>query len=145
MQVDFYQLSRDPVERVLPQIARRILDNGDRLLVVVPDPDQRARVSEALWHAIPASFLAHGEAGEAHAASQPILLGDDCTATNAATHVAICDGQWRSEALGFARAFHFFDDSVIDRARDAWRLLSRTPDVEPRFWRQDGGRWAQVA
>jgi len=34
MQVDFYQLSRDPVEQVLPAIAGRILAMGARLMVV---------------------------------------------------------------------------------------------------------------
>ena len=32
MQVDFYQLSRDPVDQVLPAIAARILGLGARLL-----------------------------------------------------------------------------------------------------------------
>ena len=33
MQVDFYQLTRDPAEKVLPPIAQRVLDGGGRLLV----------------------------------------------------------------------------------------------------------------
>ena len=35
--VDFYRLTRDPVERVLPAIATRILDGGSRLLDL-PEP-----------------------------------------------------------------------------------------------------------
>ncbi|MEE2741983.1 MAG: DNA polymerase III subunit chi, partial [Pseudomonadota bacterium] len=40
MQVDFYQLSRDPVEQVLPAIAGRILAMGARLLVVAGEGDR---------------------------------------------------------------------------------------------------------
>ncbi|HSM53660.1 MAG TPA: DNA polymerase III subunit chi, partial [Erythrobacter sp.] len=38
--VDFYQLSRDPVERVAAMLARKVLQEGQRLLVVSGDPGQ---------------------------------------------------------------------------------------------------------
>ena len=46
--VDFYRLIRDPVERMLPAIATRILGNGDRLLVVAASAMQRQAIDEAL-------------------------------------------------------------------------------------------------
>src|SRR3546814_15799195 len=46
--VDFYRLTRDPVERVLPALATRILANGDRLLVVAASALQRQTIDEAL-------------------------------------------------------------------------------------------------
>ena len=42
--VDFYRLTRDPVERVLPALAARILANGDRLLVVAAPAMQRQAI-----------------------------------------------------------------------------------------------------
>ncbi|MET0249372.1 MAG: DNA polymerase III subunit chi [Sphingobium sp.] len=143
MQVDFYQLSRDPVEQVLPAIAERVLGLGERLLVVTADDAQRARISDGLWAGSPDSFLAHGSAEEARAAVQPILLAQDCMATNGARHVALADGQWRDEALGFDRAFYFFDAQTIDGARASWRTLAKREGVTPRFWRQEGRKWVQ--
>lgn len=143
MQVDFYQLSRDPVDKVLPAIAARILSTGDRLLVVA---DTRARldaISLGLWSAAPDSFLANGVAGEGREAVQPILLTDSCEAMNGARHIALADGQWREEALGFDRAFYFFDADTIDGARQSWRDLSHREGVTPRFWRQEGRKWVQ--
>jgi DNA polymerase-3 subunit chi len=61
--VDFYRLTRDPVERVLPAIATRILGAGDRLLIVAALAMQRQAIDEALWTLTPASFLPHGAAG----------------------------------------------------------------------------------
>jgi DNA polymerase-3 subunit chi len=142
MRVDFYQLSRQPVEQVLPVIAGRLLDGGERLLVV-GDDDRLSRLSEALWTAAPASFLAHARAGEGDDAVQPILLSADCAAGNGAANIAIADGLWREEALGFARAFYFFDADTIDGARAAWRLVSRHEGAEPHFWRQEGRRWIE--
>lgn len=145
MQVDFYQLSRDPVEGVLPAIAGRVLALGERLLVVSGDPDRLGRISEGLWAGPPESFLAHGRSGEGQENVQPILLAAECRAANGARHVAIADGIWRDEALGFERAFHFFDADTIEAARASWRYLAKREGVEPRFWRQDGRKWVQVA
>ncbi|MBH1991750.1 MAG: DNA polymerase III subunit chi [Sphingomonadaceae bacterium] len=143
MQVDFYQLSRDPVDQVLPAIAARILGLGARLLVVAGEPERLDRISAGLWAGPPDSFLAHGRAGDGGEAHQPILLGATCEALNGARHVALADGLWRDEALGFERAFYFFDADTVDGARTSWRALAKQDGVEPRFWRQDGRKWVQ--
>lgn len=143
MQVDFYQLSRDPVDQVLSAIAARILDMGGRLLVVAGESDRLNRISAGLWAGPPESFLAHGKMGAGQEAVQPILLAHDCTAANGARHLAIADGIWRDAALDFDRAFYFFDMDTIDGARASWRALRGREGVEPRFWRQDGRKWVQ--
>ena len=143
MQVDFYQLSRDPAEAVIPAIARRIVDSGERLLVVSSLPDQLGRISARLWDAGPESYLAHDRADASTPHVQPILLSDACEPVNGAQHVTLADGIWRDEALRYERVFYLFDDMMIDGARVAWRELSRRDGVAPRFWRQEGGRWRQ--
>ncbi|CAN5138354.1 hypothetical protein BH10PSE12_BH10PSE12_31790 [soil metagenome] len=146
MQVDFYQLSRDPVDKVLPAIAQRVLDSGQRLLVVAAQRDRLDAIGEGLWTVQPASFLAHGHADGDNPGSQPILLASeigeaDSPARNGARYVALADGEWRDAALVFDRVFYFFDAMTIDGARQSWRALSGRDDVEPRFWRQDGRKW----
>ena len=141
MQVDFYQLGRDPLPQVVCSIATRVLAGGGRLLIVTGDEAQAAALDQQLWTVSPDSFLPHGRAG----ADQPVLIAPDCGAANGARHVALVDGRWRDEATGFDRAFHFFDDGSIEAARAAWRSLNAREDVEPRYWRQDDGRWVKVA
>ncbi len=143
MQVDFYQLSRDPVEEALPGIARRVLESGARLLVVSDDPVQIERISRGLWAAGPETYLAHDRADAPMAQVQPILLSAACEPLNGARMIALADGQWREAALDFERAFYFFDDATIDGARASWRTLSKADGVEPRFWKQEGGKWRQ--
>ncbi|ALR20272.1 MULTISPECIES: DNA polymerase III subunit chi [Sphingobium] len=145
MQVDFYQLSRDPVDQVLPAIAARVLGLGERLLVVAAEPERLDRISAGLWGGPPDSFLAHGRAGDGQEDMQPILLSQTCAAGNGARHVALADGRWRDEALMFERAFHFFDADTIESARESWRALAKREGVEPRFWRQEGRKWVRVA
>jgi DNA polymerase-3 subunit chi len=144
--VDFYRLTRDPVERVLPVIATRVLGNGDRLLVVAASAMQRQAIDGALWTLQPTGFLPHGHAGSPDEAIEPILLAGaiDAGVPNGASHVALADGEWREEALGFARAFLLFDDGRIDDARAIWRALAAREDVDNRFWKQDDrGRWSE--
>jgi DNA polymerase-3 subunit chi len=143
VQVDFYQLTRDPAEKVLPPIAQRVLDGGGRLLLVSGDVAQLAAISGALWNAKPDSFLAHGTAGEADDSIQPILLSSETEAANTAKLVALADGVWRHEALQFDRVFYLFPPSHTDNARAAWRGLGEKPDIERRYWKQDGGKWVQ--
>lgn len=143
MQVDFYQLTRDPVEQALPGIARRVLENGGRLLVVSDDAAQLERISRGLWDAGPDTYLAHDRAEAPMPEVQPILLAGQCEAANGARMIVLADGLWRDEALQFERVFYFFDDAAIDGARASWRTLSKADGVTPRFWKQDGGKWRQ--
>lgn len=145
MKVDFYQLSRDPAESVVPLLAQNTLKAGERLLVVSADDAQIARISEALWQR-PASFLAHGLAGGPHPERQPILLADRPEPANDARYIALADGQWRDEAEQFERVFLLFDSATIDDARGIWRKLDGRDELERRYWRQeDDGAWVQAA
>jgi DNA polymerase III subunit chi len=143
VQVDFYQLTRDPAEKILPAIAQRVLDGGGRLLIVSEDVAQLDIISAALWNSKADTFLANAKAGEADDAAQPILLSNAAEAGNGATFVAIVDGEWRDEAVGFDRTFYLFPPSHTDNARAAWRSLGDTEGVERRYWKQDGARWIQ--
>lgn len=143
MQVDFYQLTRDPAEQVLPAIAQKILGDGGRLLVVSSDDAQLTRISKALWEFKPDSFLAHGKATDGHESVQPVLLSHSADAANGARMIALVDGTWRDGALGFDRAFYLFAPDATDNARAAWRALADKADVERRYWKQDGGKWRQ--
>lgn len=145
MQVDFYQLSSTPIERVLPRIAERVLESGGRLLVVTGDESQAAALDRALWTYAPESFLPHARVGAGGEAIQPVLIANTCEAANGARNIALVDGMWRDEALAFDRAFHFFDDATLGAARAAWRALKGRDGVQPRYWRQEDGRWRNVA
>jgi len=143
MRVDFYQLSRDPAETVIPLLAANTLKAGERLLVVSGDDAQLAAVSKALWSHAPESFLAHGASGSPHDLRQPVLLSDRPEAANGARFLALADGAWRSEAESFDRVFLLFGEAALDGARACWRMLGEREDAERRFWKQDGGKWRE--
>jgi DNA polymerase-3 subunit chi len=144
VQVDFYHLTFAPVERVLPRIAERVLQEGGRLLIVSADDVLAQRLDEHLWNYRPDSFLPHGRAGKSGEVAQPVLIAEDCGAPNGARNIALADGVWRDEALSFDRSFLFFGEDRIAEARIAWRNLSKREGMECRFWKQDeAGKWSR--
>lgn len=140
MIVDFYHLTATPLERVLPSICEKVLAGGERLLVVAGEP-LLGRLDEQLWSYRKDAFLPHGRE---RAESQPVLLSEAPVAANGAANIALADGRWREEALGYARAFYFFDSAALDEARAAWRALKGREGVESRYWKQEeSGKWVQ--
>jgi DNA polymerase III subunit chi len=143
VQVDFYQLTRDPAHVVLPAIASKVLEEGRRLLIVSADMGQLKSISSSLWGWKAESFLAHDRADKDGAAVQPILLSQEPVAANEARLIALADGAWRDQALEFDRAFYLFPPQNTDEARAAWKALGAKEGVERRYWKQDGGKWRQ--
>jgi DNA polymerase III subunit chi len=145
VQVDFYHLTRQPLEHVLPRLAERVVAGGGRLLIVSADAAQRLAIDRLLWEYAPDSFLPHAQAGAGDDAAQPVLIADAPVAGNGARNILIADSTWRDEALGFERAFHLFDESSIAEARAAWKGLATADNVERRYWKQGERGWEQAA
>ena len=142
MRVDFYQLSRDPVERVVAMLARKVVNMGQRLLVVSEDPGQRAVMSTELWRVGPEEFLANGEASAPAAERQPVLFADVVDRTNGAGILLLADGKWRAEALQFDRVLLLFSADQTEAARALWRELDGEEGVTREIHKQDErGRW----
>jgi len=145
MQLDFWQLSRDPLEKVVVLIAERTLNAGEHLLVVAEDAAQREAIGRALWEAKPDAFLANGEADAPHAARQPILLSAAIQPLNGARYAVLADGAWRDGAESFARTFLLFGDAGVEAARATWRRFDGREEVERQYYAQEDGRWARKA
>ncbi len=142
--VDFYQLSRDPVDVTVARLARKVIQAGERLLIVASDPQQREALSRILWEQGGASFLANGMADRDHAERQPILLSDRCEAANGARMAIIADGAWREEATAFDRVMLLFEPEGRDAAADLWRRFAAQDTVDNRIFKQsEQGGWRE--
>ena len=142
MRVDFYQLSRDGVEQVVPLLARKVLESGSRLAVVHGDADARSALSEALWNA-EGTFLANGEAGAAHAEHQPVLLCADGSRANDASMAIVADGEWRDMA-GYDRVMLLFGQEQTDAARALWKEIGGTDGCDLHIFKQGpDGNWRE--
>lgn len=146
MRVDFYQLSRDPVDVTVAKLARKVMLSGERLLVVSNDAAQREALSRVLWAQDGAAFLAHGMAGTHDDARQPILISDSIAAPNKAGMAIIADGQWREEAAGFGRVLLLFDAAARNGAAELWHRFAADDAIDNRIFKQDeSGGWREGA
>lgn len=146
--VDFYHLTRDPAPVVVARLAGKVIAGGGGLAVIAADAPARKAIDDALWSAVPDSFLPHApaDAPASEMAGDPIaiLAGLDAGVPDGLTTAALADGEWRDAALAFARTLFLFDGQRIDDARAAWRQLGNRADVDRHYWRQDGqGRWTE--
>ena len=141
MRVDFYQLSKDPVDVTVAKLARKVMQAGERLVVVAADEGLREHISKTLWEQGGGSFLAHGPANGPHAARQPILIAESCAAPNEARMAILADGRWREEASAFDRSMLLFDADATEAARGLWRELAARDEIDNRIFKQtpEGG------
>jgi len=145
VRVDFYQLGNAALEGIIASIANKLMDEGQRLLIVAADEGQLTRLDRQLWDQGAASFLPHGLAGGSEDAAQPVLLSTGTDAPNLARNLLIADGEWRDAALGYERAFYLFDAATLEGARLAWKLLAGRDGVERNYWANEDGSWARKA
>jgi DNA polymerase III subunit chi len=143
VQVDFYQLAGSPAEQVIATLSEKVLARGERLVVVASDEAFLTRLDRMLWDDGATSFLPHGLAGSSEDARQPVLLSTSPDAPNLARNMLIADGEWREAALTYDRSFYLFDNSTLEGARLAWKLLAGREGVERRYWAQEGGKWVK--
>jgi DNA polymerase-3 subunit chi len=141
VQVDFYQLAGMPPEPVIASLSEKVLETGERLLIVAEDDTYLARLDRVLWDQGGASFLPHGVTGGSDDARQPVLLSTSADAPNQARNLLIADGTWREAALTYDRSFYLFDGDALEGARLAWKLLAGREGVERRYWAHEGGKW----
>ena len=128
---------------MLPQICEKVLAGGERLLVVA-EGELLGQLDAQLWTYARDAFLPHGRSDKPDPEAQPVLLSPEPVPLNGAANVALADGRWRDEALGFARTFYMFDAAHLDEARASWRTLKSNDEAELRYWKQDErGKWVQ--
>ena len=133
MIVKFYHLTVSP-GAVLPPSARA----SARATNSYPCPDAQPPAPSRISGPSPRTAPPPG----ANRCCKPTAL-HPARALNGATNIALADGEWREEALGFERAYYFFDSSGLDPARALWRTLKENPEVKARYWKQVDGRWIE--
>ena len=149
VEVLFYHLQRDPLERVLPALLEKSLSRDWRCLVRVGNRERAEVLDGVLWTFRDDSFLPHALSGSSIDARQPILLTDDRSANpNGADVCFVVDGTDLGEIDGYQRVVYMFDgadQSAVQAARDVWRQ-TKGQGHNVTYWQQgDDGRWAQKA
>ena len=143
--VYFYHLTRSPLEATLPVLLGKARQAGWRVAVRGVDQARMAWLDEKLWLGPEDGFLAHGAAGGAHDADQPILLTCTAQAANGPACVMCVDGAdvGADEVAALERVCILFDGNdaqAVQQARDQWKALTDA-GCSAQYWSQESGRW----
>ena len=123
MDVYFYHLEHQTLERVLPSLLEKTLARGWRAVVQAGSEDRLAAIDMALWTYADDSFLAHGTARTGHASLQPIYLTLGSENPNGAGVRFLVDGAEAQEFAGAERFVYVFDGhdaEALSSARGQW-------------------------
>lgn len=149
-EVRFYQLGRRPLEEALGLMLERVLDRGQRALVLAGSEERVEALADRLWTWRERSFLPHGTAKDGHAERQPVLLATEAENANGAQVLFLIDGvalePERIGAFGLtAVLFDGSDPETLARARRQWQGLKAAGQALT-YWEEDAsGRWIKRA
>jgi DNA polymerase-3 subunit chi len=147
-EIMFYQLQRQPLERVLPTLIGKSLERGWRVIVQAASEERVEALDAQLWIFRDDSFLPHGTWREAEASEQPILLTLDGDNPNGATVRFLIDGApMPTDADAYRRIVLIVDGEdpdAVAAARERWSE-SKAKGLDVTYWQPDEeGRWQKL-
>ncbi len=149
MDIWFYHLQDQALERALPKLVEKAVERGWRVVVQTVDDLRLKAIDDLLWGYAPQSFLPHGVEGDVNSARQPVLLTSGAGNGNAAAARFCVDGAEIDVAAddGYERVILLFDgrnEVELAAARRQWsRLKGQGFDLA--YWQQEGGGWSRRA
>ena len=147
MRVDFYHLLTSPLERALPQLLEKVVQSGQRAVVLAASDDRVEALATHLWIYTSESWMPHGTAKDGFAKDQPIWLTTLEENPNAARILVLTDGMASSRLGEFDRCLDLFDgasDEATVAARARW-AAAKADGHELHYWQQTDTGWQERA
>jgi DNA polymerase-3 subunit chi len=148
MEVRFYHLERQSLDKVLPRMVQMGLERGWRQVIQAGSGERAAQLSGLLWTFAEEVFIPHGGPADGFAEMQPVWLTDGEENPNGATVRFFVDGARAGDVSGLNLAVVIFDgndESAVSLAREDWKRF-RSAGCEISYWQQDDeGRWQNRA
>ena len=144
-QFDFYNLISSDYFRPAMQIAEKVLENSNKLLIIAPE-NELPYWSTKLWTDKKDSFIAHGMGEDDVSDFAPIWLSSSIENNPINAELVVLTNGLDLESFSpFKRVFYLFDGSskpALAKARTQWQKWSSNPQHICRYFIQDEkGRW----
>ncbi|MBM3489152.1 MAG: DNA polymerase III subunit chi [Alphaproteobacteria bacterium] len=143
-EIGFYHLQRQSLEDVLPKLLERVLERGQRAVVLAGSEERVAALDGHLWTYEERSWLPHGTGREGWPEQQPIFLTTREENPNAAQILVVVDGTEPAFVDRFDRVADLFngrDEATVQAARERWSRY-RAAGHQLTYWQQgERGGW----
>lgn len=142
----FYLLTENTVEQTLPSLIGRAQGQGWQIELRGVDAGRMDKLDQALWLGPDVGFLAHGLAGGASDALQPVLLTTQ--PTDRACIMCVDGAEVTPDQVQAAQRvcilFDGNDGAALAHARTQWKSLTGA-GCAAQYWAQSDGRWVMKA
>ncbi|MDO9443248.1 MAG: DNA polymerase III subunit chi [Beijerinckiaceae bacterium] len=153
IEISFYHLQMQPLEKVLPVLLEKSVERGWNVVLQTVTEERCVALNEALWTYSDESFLPHGMARDGDPEFQPIYLTNGPENPNGAqirffvegADVAPALADQESEYERLVLMFDGNDEAELARARAQWKALKGQGAVLAYFQQTDDGRWEKKA
>ena len=153
MDVWFYHLTSQPLEKALPILLERSIDKGWNAVVQMTTQERVSALDDLLWNLGDESFVPHGTAAEEDAELQPVYLTTGPENPNESQVRFFVEGAQVAPVLAageaeYERMIVMFDgnnDEELQAARLQWKEL-KAKGLELSYWQQgENGGWQKKA
>lgn len=152
MEIWFYHLTRQPLERALPLLLERSLARGWKAVVQAQTQERIQTLDEFLWTYSEESFLGHGTAADGDGELQHVYLTTGSENPNGSQVRFFIEGAQIAPVLDqggkYDRVILMFDgnnEQELFAARAQWKVL-KEKSLELSYWQQtEAGSWEKKA
>ena len=153
VEIFFYHLQTQPLEKGLPKLLELSLERGWQVVLQTRTEEKCNALNDLLWTFSEESFLPHGTARDGDAEFQPIYLTHGAENPNGAQIRFFDEGAQILSALSGADEpyerivlmFNGNDDAELQDARAQWKALKETGAALSYYQQTDEGRWEKKA
>lgn len=142
--VNFYQLSKNPVEKALPALLEKVLASNGRAVIIAGSDERLEHLNKSLWTFPQQSFLPHGTKADGNVESQPVYLTTADENPNGANMVVLLDGMMTADLEKYDKCLILFDglDEVsLKMHRGLWKDLKAANHNMAYYAQTDKGGW----
>ena len=147
-EIRFYHLQRTRLEAALPKMLERVLERGDRAVVMLGSEERVEALAAHLWTYNDRGFLPHGTVQDGFAAEQPIWLTVKDENPNGAQVLLLADGAESGRVADFRLCVELFDggdEQAVAAARRRWAAYKTAGHSLSYYQQTDAGSWEQKA
>jgi DNA polymerase-3 subunit chi len=152
MDIWFYHLTRQPLDKALPMLLERSIERGWTAVVQLRSEERLTALDESLWTYSEESFLGHGTAKDGDPELQHVYLTTGAENPNGAQVRFFVEGAQIAPVIekdtGYERIILMFDGNDpedLDSARAQWKVL-KGQGHSLSYWQQsETGGWDKKA